>query len=557
MGYKKSVLAILVMLMVVCGRGVVCGQEVNQDSLMKHVIELSSQRYEGRLAGTRGYDKAVDYCIDVLSRYGVEPEARSGSWVQEFEVECNEVENCTFNTYVPGTKGRNVYTLGKDFSCAALTGRGYADANVVFCGYGIDASAYDEYANVDAQGKIVVVVSGVPNFLPSDITDKYASLRDKARVAKRHGAVALVVINMSKTCVDYEVQCRGYNGKLPHLATFPVIQPTKYCAEELFRGESLPLDEALARMQDDHNPHSFALLKKFEIEVNAKYRPKATTYNVVGIMKGGSKKVKQEYVVVGAHMDHVGMQGETCFFPGADNNASGVAAVLETARILSEMPADKRPARSVVFVIFSGSEQEDKGTWEFIDQFRYQGRIEAFVSVDCIGSGDSIDVRGNARYPNLWGIACKNDSLYTHAVGRSKKTIKVYATEEELAERARQKKIAEKEAAKDPKKKKALKKQKPTGNEKFSEQVVEGFQTMPTGDALAFQPLEIPSIVITTFNGNQHQHVPSDMAENVNREILTKSASLVMHTVYDLARGYYRGRSYESKLQVYGPLIDE
>lgn len=532
-------------------------QEVNIDTIMKHIIELSSERYEGRQAGTYGYNAAVKYCAEVLASYGVEPAGENGGWLQEFDVECNEIDNCTFHTYLPGAKNHDTYSLGRDFSCAAMTGRGYADANVVFCGYGLDASAYDDYANVDARGKIVIVASGVPNFLPSDITDRYASLRDKARVAKMHGAVALVSVNMSTTCADYEVQCRGYNGKLPHLATFPIIQPTKYCAESLFRGEEMPLDEALAKIQEDHKPHSFAFNKKFEIETNTRYRASAPTYNIVGIMHGASKKVKNEYIVIGAHLDHVGRQGETCFYPGADDDTSSVAALLETARLLSELPADKRPARSVVFVIFSGSEQLDKGTYEFIDHFRYQGRIEAFLSIDCIGSGDSIDVRGNARYPDLWGVACHNDSLYTHAMGRAKKTIKVYATAEELAEREKQKKLEEKEAAKDPKKMKALKKKKPTGNEKFSEQVVEGFQTMPSGDALAFQPLEIPSLVFTTFNGKQHTHTTYDMTENINRVTLTKAASLVYHTLCDLTRGYYRGRTYESKLQVYGPLIDD
>lgn len=537
--------------------GKVISQEVNIDTLMKHVIELSSERYEGRQAGTWGYNAAAKYCVEMLESYGVEPAGENGGWYQEFDVECNEIDNCTFRTYLPGSKNRNIYSLGKDFSCAAMTGRGYADGNVVFCGYGLDANAYDEYAGVDARGKVVVVASGVPNFLPSDITDRYATLRDKAKVAKSHGALALVSINMSTTCADYEVQCKGYNGELPHLATFPIIQPTKYCAEELFRGEESTVDEALSRIQEDHKPHSFSLQKKFEIETNTRYRASAPTYNIVGIMHGASKKVKQEYVVIGAHLDHVGRQGETCFYPGADDDASSVAALLEAARVLSELPVDKKPARSVLFVIFSGSEQLDKGTYEFIDHFRYQGRIEAFLSVDCIGTGDSIDVRGNARYPNLWNIACHNDSLYTHAMGRSKKTIKVYATEEELAERAKQKKLEEKEAAKDPKKKKALKKQKPTGNEKFSEQVVEGFQTMPMGDALAFQPLEIPAIVFTTFNGKQRQHTPSDVPENINRETFTKASSLVYHTLYELTKGFYRGRSYESKLQVYGPLIDD
>lgn len=549
---KTVKLMLLVAFMALMSQVGAQAQEVSTDSLMKHVIELSSARYEGRLAGTYGYNAAARYCIEVLSRYGVQPYDEEGGWMQPFEVECNEIENCTFNTYIAGQKDHTPYTLGNDFVCAGMTGRGYADANVVFCGYGLDAAAYDEYAHVDAQGKIVVVASGVPNFLPSNITDQYATLRDKAKVAKAHGAVALVSVNMSKTCPDYEVQGKVYSGELPHLATFPIIQPTKYCASELFRGEDLSLDEAMARIQEDHNPHSFAFTKKFEIEVNAKYHPAATTGNVVGILKGSDRHMDNEYIVVGAHLDHLGMQGETCIFPGADDNASGVAAVLETARLLSQMPMDKRPGRSVLFVLFSGAEQQNMGSELFVCNFPHQRRIEAFINAESIGSGDSLDVRGNQRYPNLWDIACRNDSVYTHAMGRSKKTIKVYASEEELEARAKERKQLEKEAAKDPKKMKALRKQKPTGNEKFSEQVVEGFQTLPTGDAASFQVLQVPSLVFATFNGNQHAHVPSDIAENINRDILTKAASLMFHTIHELTNGNYRGRSRESKLQVYG-----
>ena len=82
--------------------GKVMSQEVNTDTLMKHIIELSSERYEGRQAGTYGYNAAVKYCVEVLSSYGVEPAGEDGGWLQEFDVECNEIDNCTFHTYLPG-----------------------------------------------------------------------------------------------------------------------------------------------------------------------------------------------------------------------------------------------------------------------------------------------------------------------------------------------------------------------------------------------------------------------------------------------------------------------
>ena len=217
-----------------------------------------------------------------------------------------------------------MYVLGRDFCCSGMTGRGYADAPVVFCGYGIDNGAFDEYANVDAKGKVVMVLSGVPSFLPSGVTSKYLQLRDKARVARKHGACALVVINMAANCSPYEVQGAVYSGELPHLATFPVIQPTRDCGDRLLQNEVMTLEEAVQKINESHNPQSFHLKKKFEIEVNAKYHPAALTANVIGIYPGSDPKMNGEYVVVGANLDHVGMQGTTCLFPGADDNASGV-----------------------------------------------------------------------------------------------------------------------------------------------------------------------------------------------------------------------------------------
>ena len=99
---------------------------VCQDSVLKHVMNLASETYEGRLAGSRGYDRAATYVERVLEAYGIEVSE------DRFGVECNEVENCKFNIYIPGVKDKRVYTLGKEFSCAGMTGRGYVDGQLVF-----------------------------------------------------------------------------------------------------------------------------------------------------------------------------------------------------------------------------------------------------------------------------------------------------------------------------------------------------------------------------------------------------------------------------------------
>lgn len=486
---KRSRLLAVITCMAVLSGGNVSAQEASLDTLLSHIRELSSSKYEGRLSGTDEYLQAADYVTQALERYGVKP--YKGEWAQYFETECNKIENCTFNSYVNSNDTREVYVLGRDFCCAGMTGRGYADAPVVFCGYGIDNGAFNEYADVDAKGKIVMVLSGVPSFLPSAVTDKYVQLRDKARVARAHGACAMVVVNMSSSCSPYEVQGTVYNGELPHLPTFPILQSTRDCGDRLLQNEKMTLEEAVHKIGDSRTPQSFHLRKKFEVDVNAKYHPAALTTNIIGVYPGNDPKLANEYVVVGASLDHVGMQGTTCLFPGADDNASGVAALLETARMLQY--AEDQPSRPIVFALFACGEQQHLGSQIFVSNFKPLKNIEAFVNVTAVGVGDSIAVLGNKRYPHLWSVARKVDTLYC-------------------------------------------------GND-----VAVGMKTMPKGDAVAFDHVGIPSINITSYKGRRHNHVPSDIVENIDRRYIVKATQLLFETVLDLSFGEYQGRSNASK----------
>ncbi len=465
--------------------------KVDVDSIMKHIVELSSDTYEGRLAGSEGYNRAMRYAERVLSRYGVEPVGKS--WQEKFEVECNEVENGKFNVYIPGSKEKRVFSLGNEFCCAGATGRGYVDAQMVFCGYGIDNPLFDEYSYVDAQGKIVVVLTGLPDGHPmrEGVAAQYVSLRDKARTAERHGAIGMLVINTSPTAASDEPQGRAYCGELPHMPTFPMLILSLDCGREIFHGEKMELDSAIASIRGTETS-SFALLKKAEIDINAIYRPQASTANVVGVLPGTDEMYSNEMILVGASMDGLGMQGETCLFPSADINASGVAAVLELARVLSD--TDYRPRRSIAFVLFSGSEQQYLGSRKFVEDFPKLRNIEAFVGAQNIGSGDSVVVLGGGRFPSLYEVAWNRDTV----TGRN------------LMLR--------------------------NGKKEFAR-----------GDARAFEVIGIPSLMFTTFEGMHHNHVTTDMWENIDRDIIYSVTTLMAETVAELGEGLYRGRSQHSK----------
>ena len=458
---------------------------VSTDTLMKHIVELTSETYQGRLSGTRGHERAMAYVERVLEGYGLKVKE------QEFKIECNEIENCKFNIYTPGSKERRYFTLGNEFCCAGMTGRGYVDAQMVFVGYGVDNAIFNEYKGVDVQGKIAVVLTGTPSWLPASVGDNYTQLRDKARTAERHGAIGMLAINVSPSCLSYEPQSRVYCGELPHLATFPILHLTMDCGRELLTTEACDLDAALCTLEEQRTC-SFALLKKAEIDVNAIYRSQARTANVLGRLEGSDRMLRHEVIVVGASLDAGGLQGETTLFPGADINASGVAAVLETARILSQ--SGYSPKRSVLFVLFSGGEQQWLGSREFLAQYSKLNNVEAFLNPQNIGWGDSLVVLGDNHYPTLWEICHSHDTA-------SDRQYMVHSEE----------------------------------------------KTNPRGDARAFDNRRIPSLVITTHNGLQHNHVSSDIWENIDRNILTKASQLLLETAADLADGRYQGRSPKSK----------
>ena len=467
-------------------------EKVSADSLMKHIVELGSEYYEGRLAATRGHERALRYASRVMEGYGLKDIE-----LQQFPIECNEVESAVFDVYTPGSKEKRTFTLGNEFCCAGMTGRGYVDAQMVFVGYGVSHSAYDEYKGVDAQGKIVVVLTGLPEWLPASVGEHFVTLRDKARVAERHGAIGLLAVNTSAGCLPTEVQARVYCGELPHMGTFPMLQLTLDCGRELLTTEREDLDAAMAGIASERKPHSFALFKHAAVDVNTRYRADAPTYTLLGMIEGSDRTMKNEIVVVGASLDGAGLQGETCLFPSADVNASGVAAVLETARILSLAPY--RPKRSILFVLFSGGQQQWRGSRAFLLGYDKLKHVEAFVNVQNVGSGDSLMVLGDGSYPALWQVARSHDTMPSRRLM-------------------------------------ALPLEK----------------TSPRGDARAFDQMRIPSIVITTKGGLRHNNVPSDIWENIDSDILAKAARLTMETVAELSDGRYQGRSPQSKGYRYG-----
>jgi Zn-dependent M28 family amino/carboxypeptidase len=158
----------------------------------------------------------------------------------------------------------------------------------------------------------------------------------------------------------------------------------------------------------EKQPRPLALPATVRVVVNARYVSAAPTANVVGLMSGRDPALADETLVIGAHLDHVGEQAGELLFPGANDNASGAAAVVALAEAFARRAEDDGdfPQRSVVFVLFAGEEQGLLGARHYVDHPVVPlSRTVAMLNLDCIASGDSLQAGGGANAPRLWELA--------------------------------------------------------------------------------------------------------------------------------------------------------
>src|SRR6266550_2151324 len=319
----------------------------------EHDIKIvAADDMEGRGLGTKGIDRAAAFLETRLRELKLQP-AFGKSYKQPFEVK----------TGVEMGEGNRLANVAADaWTPLGFSSSGKFSAPVVFVGYGIAAPplGYDDYAGIDLQGKIALML----RYEPQEKDDKsifdgrkpsrWSAMRYKVLQARQRGAVAVIF-------TTGPLQDEGQN-KVPALtndgpespAGIPVVQ-VKTSVAQKWLGD---LAQWQKDVDADLKPRSRVLETKIAGNVNVKAEY-AETANVVGMIHGSGAS-SNEIVVVGAHYDHLGYGGEGSMKPnvhaihhGADDNASGTAAVLAIAEKIKKMPAQ---GRTLVFTLFSGEE---------------------------------------------------------------------------------------------------------------------------------------------------------------------------------------------------------
>lgn len=324
-----------------------------------HMTFLADDLLEGRGTGTRGHEVASLYVITRLQALGVQPmgNAEGTDWRQPVAFSTTRVADGGI-TWTPTGGQATTWANGTQaLMIPVVAGQSSMSGDVVFVGYGLDA----DYAGLDVAGKIVLALMGAPEGVEDE---------GKQRAAFSRGAIGMIQINTLASQEDYEwsdlvgyltseqVSLREPNGGLlPRGPQFALMD--REAATLLFSGAPRSLEQVLAEAATTGGrPQGFALPGRATLSTNITVG-EMESHNVVGVLPGSDPALRGEYVVVVAHLDHEGISPDESkpdrIFNGAMDNAMGTAAMLETARILSEQPV--RPRRSVIFLAVTGEEK--------------------------------------------------------------------------------------------------------------------------------------------------------------------------------------------------------
>jgi hypothetical protein len=351
------------------------GPTFSADRFKAHVAFLSDDRLEGRDTGSRGHEIAAAYVASQFMALGLLPGGEKGGWYQPVPFRSAALADTPVVT-VSGPAGKRSWDNGSDVLVRPSLIEEMQDvtAPVVFVGYGVEApdQGVDDYKGLDVRGKVVAVLTGMPGGLDSEIS---AHLGDqKEATAAAHGAIGLVTVMTGRYAKLRPWRAVGQAVARPRLGWIgkdgkandeggglrvnaALNDPA---AEMLFAGAKRSF--AALRAEADRpeaRPRGFPLKSTIRLQRTSAWT-QITSPEVIGVLPGSDPKLKDEYVVLMGHLDHLGLRraakpGEDNVYNGALDNAAGVATMIEAARAFTE--SGERPRRSILFIANTAEEK--------------------------------------------------------------------------------------------------------------------------------------------------------------------------------------------------------
>jgi hypothetical protein len=334
-----------------------------------HIQVLADDNMEGRNTGSPGHKRAAEFVAAEFERAGLKAAGTSG-YIQPVKFRSTEIveDHCMLAITAKGQT--TVLNLGEDATLGVREGlAANIDAPAVFVGYGLVIPEYkfDDFAGLDLKGKIIVQLAGGPKEVPSAMRAHYSSRGERSKAVQKTGAIGVVEIQNPKSMdIPWARQTLARLNATMALAD-PSLEETRGMqfnarinpahADKIFAASGHTFEEILSASDAGQPLPHFPLNINFRAKTEYRHAD-LESQNVVGIFTGSDPKLKDEYVVYSAHLDHVGVgqpiNGDK-IYNGAMDDASGVASLIEIATLLKEQKA--KPKRSIVFVAVTGEEK--------------------------------------------------------------------------------------------------------------------------------------------------------------------------------------------------------
>lgn len=373
---------------------------------------ITSNECEGRGILTDGIHKAADHIAGEFKKAGLKPGGVDGTYFQPFEVRRNAPHLGEGNLLkLKGPDGQTLeLALGKDYNVVAFGGSGTVSAPVVFAGYGVATELYNDFTDIDVEGKVVVILRRVPAdpvMAEPRLKDRerLSALRTKAEAAKEKKAAAILFVNDNVEAAQSNdrLLAFSYTARDRSLGNVPMAHIRRTVANQLLKAADTDLTAVEKAIDENFKPRSMPL-KGWSCEITTKVEAKPVKCkNVIGILDGSGPNA-EEAIVIGAHYDHLGYgevgslaRGSRDIHHGADDNGSGTVSVVELARRYGAKKDYK--GRKLIFMTYSAEESGLLGSAHFCREPLYPlEKVAAMVNLDMVG-------RLREKKLNLMGVS--------------------------------------------------------------------------------------------------------------------------------------------------------
>jgi hypothetical protein len=341
-----------------------------------HVQYLAGDSLEGRETGSHGFDLAAAYVQDQFKQAGLEPAGTDG-YFESVAFHVTQPDPSQSSWELVCDQQTTPVVLGKEASIniRGVNG-GPLDAPAVFVGYGfaVPERGFDELAGLDLRGKVAVAITCGPNSIPGPIRSFYQSSGERWQQLQKAGAVGLVMIANPKTDIPWE-RAQASKPKTSVVLADPELDGLRGLkfsgtinpayADKFLAGSGHSFAELQALADQGKPLPKFALTFRFRTRTGITQLPAIQSVNVIGLLPGHDPQHKHEYVVLSAHLDHLGIgrpiNGDA-IYNGAMDNAAGIASLIEAAKALSAQPIK----RTILFIAFTGEEEGMLGSQYYV-----------------------------------------------------------------------------------------------------------------------------------------------------------------------------------------------